>query len=138
MCFCLRQANRLIPNRFSFPLVDRSPQRRGNFDLGTEEEGLLSHYSDVEDEDDAEVIPDQTVLNSNRFEEEEDMEEELQDYTGRSRETVTREEEEEFGTLQQHHQKTRTAKDSYLVGGYTEESEEEENELYRNPYKDDV
>ncbi|KAI8094507.1 hypothetical protein BDF21DRAFT_408894 [Thamnidium elegans] len=51
MCFCLRRANRLIPNRFSFPLVDRAEERqRGQYDVGVEEEGLLSDYSDMEDE----------------------------------------------------------------------------------------
>ncbi|KAI9265882.1 hypothetical protein EDC94DRAFT_604344 [Helicostylum pulchrum] len=50
MCFCLRRANRLIPNRFSFPLVDRAEERqRGQYDVATEEEGLLSDYSDMED-----------------------------------------------------------------------------------------
>ncbi|KAI8883922.1 hypothetical protein K501DRAFT_183473 [Backusella circina FSU 941] len=47
MCFCLQRANRLIPNRFNFPLVDR----RGAHHLGDEEDGLLSHYNDDEEED---------------------------------------------------------------------------------------
>ena len=63
MCFCLRKANRLIPNRFSFPLSDRGARQRGAHDLGVEEEGLLSNYS--EDEDDAEVIEDQHALRDN-------------------------------------------------------------------------
>ncbi|KAI8083217.1 uncharacterized protein B0P05DRAFT_47530 [Gilbertella persicaria] len=62
MCFCLQRANRLIPNRFSFPLVER---RRGPFDLGTEEEGLLSHYSDAEE--DAEIIDNQNALGITRY-----------------------------------------------------------------------
>jgi hypothetical protein len=128
MCLCLRQANRLIPNRFSFPLVDRRQERqRGLYDLGVEEEGLLSHYSDVEDEDDAEVIPDQTLLPSNRHEDEENFDEQ-------------EEEEEEFSTLQQH-QKSSSIKNQKKRYVYNddeeEEEEEEENELYKNPYKDD-
>lgn len=52
MCFCLRRANRLIPNRFSFPLVDRAEGRQsGLYDVGVEEEGLLSDYSDMEQEE---------------------------------------------------------------------------------------
>ncbi|CEP19695.1 hypothetical protein [Parasitella parasitica] len=68
MCVCLRRANRLIPNRFSFPLVDRGDRReRGFHNLGAEEEGLLSHYSDMEDEDDAEIIDNQNALHSARY-----------------------------------------------------------------------
>ncbi|KAI7900410.1 uncharacterized protein BX663DRAFT_517471 [Cokeromyces recurvatus] len=62
MCFCLKRANRLIPNRFSFPLVDRGNTHTRLYDLNEEEEGLLSHYSDVESEDDAEVIDNQNGL----------------------------------------------------------------------------
>ncbi|KAI8644284.1 hypothetical protein BD408DRAFT_413614 [Parasitella parasitica] len=85
MCFCLRRANRLIPNRFSFPLVDRGERRgRGFHDLGAEEEGLLSHYSDdMEDEDDAEAIDNQNALQS-------------------SGQADDAEENEDFGLLQSH------------------------------------
>lgn len=55
MCFLLKRANRLIPNRFSFPLVTR----QGGIQLGQDEErALLSEYSDNE-YNDAEVIVDQ-------------------------------------------------------------------------------
>ncbi|PHZ11955.1 uncharacterized protein RHIMIDRAFT_237774 [Rhizopus microsporus ATCC 52813] len=55
MCFLLKRANRLIPNRFSFPLVTR----QGGIQLGQDEErGLMSGYSDDE-YNDAEVIVDQ-------------------------------------------------------------------------------
>lgn len=79
MCFCLKRANRLIPNRFSFPLVDRGERReRGFHNLEAEEEGLLSHYSDVEDEDDAEVIDNQNALRiSTRSDDEDDQEEDF-------------------------------------------------------------
>lgn len=53
MCFCLKRANRLIPNRFSFPLADRGQVRLEE----DEERGLLNSYSDLEDENDAEEIP---------------------------------------------------------------------------------
>ncbi|KAI8997425.1 hypothetical protein BDB01DRAFT_771097 [Pilobolus umbonatus] len=53
MCFCLRRANRLIPNRFSFPLMDRT---RGSIAI-QDEEGLLVNYND-DDDNDAEVIVD--------------------------------------------------------------------------------
>ncbi|KAI8369732.1 hypothetical protein BD560DRAFT_397659, partial [Blakeslea trispora] len=76
MCFCLRRANRLIPNRFSFPLVER----RGPFDLGSEEEGLLNQYSDVEDDYDAELIGSQNALGiSRRYSDEEDDDEDNSD-----------------------------------------------------------
>ncbi|KAF1802375.1 hypothetical protein FB192DRAFT_1255723, partial [Mucor lusitanicus] len=82
MCFCLKRANRLIPNRFSFPLVDRGARReRGFHDLGAEEEGLLSHYSDVEDEGDAEVIDNQNALRiSRRSDDDDDDDEEQEDF----------------------------------------------------------
>ncbi|KAL0094089.1 hypothetical protein F4703DRAFT_1833719 [Phycomyces blakesleeanus] len=57
MCFCLRKANRLIPNRLSFPLVSTQPKdiagnRRGRgYDASDVEQGdtdahqgLLSEY----------------------------------------------------------------------------------------------
>ncbi|GAN02486.1 hypothetical protein MAM1_0023d01930 [Mucor ambiguus] len=85
MCFCLKRANRLIPNRFSFPLVDRGTRGdRGFHDLGAEEEGLLSHYSDVEDEDDAQVIDNQNALGISRQSDDED------------------DDAEDFGQLQSH------------------------------------
>ncbi|KAL0143657.1 hypothetical protein V8B55DRAFT_1479521 [Mucor lusitanicus] len=88
MCFCLKRANRLIPNRFSFPLVDRGARReRGFHDLGAEEEGLLSHYSDVEDEGDAEVIDNQNALRISRRSDDDDDDDE---------------EQEDFGQLQSH------------------------------------
>ncbi|KAI8350628.1 hypothetical protein EDC96DRAFT_448241, partial [Choanephora cucurbitarum] len=71
MCFCLHRANRLIPNRFSFPLMER----RGPFDLGSEEEGLLNQYSDVEDDHDAELIDNLNALRiSRRYSDDEDEE----------------------------------------------------------------
>lgn len=88
MCFCLRRANRLIPNRFSFPLVERSEQR-GFYDIGTEEEGLLHNYSDDEDND-AEVIDNQNALGITTIEPEEEP---YQDHE-------ESENEEEFGDLQ--------------------------------------
>jgi hypothetical protein len=118
MCFCLRQANRLIPNRFSFPLSDRGAGRqRGAHDLGVEEEGLLSNYSDVEDEDDAEVIEDQQALRDNHSEHEEE------------------EEEEEFGTLQHHSNNQKSPLNN--SANKFDLTEEEDDELYYNPYKDD-
>jgi hypothetical protein len=119
MCFCLRRANRLIPSRFSFPLVDRGQGRqRGAFELGAEEEGLLSHYSDMEDEDDAEVIDNQNALriSSNIPQQEE-------------------EEEEEFGTMQNHHTSSKKPANSFDIGH--DDDDDDENELYRNPYSDD-
>lgn len=70
MCFCLRQANRLIPNRFSFPLVDRG-QGRERFDVSVEEEGLLSHYQEEEEEEEEHHEP--TPIR-HRYEEEEEEE----------------------------------------------------------------
>ncbi|KAI9487334.1 MAG: hypothetical protein EXX96DRAFT_73946 [Benjaminiella poitrasii] len=93
MCFCLRRANRLIPNRFSFPLVDRENNHNRLYDLGAEEEGLLSHYSDVENEDDAEVIDNQNVLYEQDNEDEGD--------------------EEDFGTLQSSHERSNNSEASY-------------------------
>lgn len=59
MCFCLRRANRLIPNQFSFPLrpTNLSPtRRRRGYDASDEEQGdpdstrgLLSEDYDYED-----------------------------------------------------------------------------------------
>lgn len=119
MCFCLRRANRLIPNRFNFPLVDRGERRqRGFHDLGAEEEGLLSHYSDMEDEDDAEVIDNQNSLHVPRHsnEGENEDEDETQD--------------EDFGHLQSH--------DNMFVINDNEQDEEiNDDELYKAPYNDD-
>lgn len=67
MCFCLRQANRLIPNRFSFPLVDRAEGRQ-RFDVSVEEEGLLNNYNQHEEEEEEEEEP---ITNHHRYEEEE-------------------------------------------------------------------
>ncbi|KAG1458424.1 hypothetical protein G6F46_004475 [Rhizopus delemar] len=51
MCFCLKRANRLIPNRFSFPLTERG-QGRVRLAENDEERGLLSEESDAEVIDD--------------------------------------------------------------------------------------
>jgi hypothetical protein len=103
MCFCLRRANRLIPNRFNFPLVERNEQR-GFYDIGAEEEGLLHNYSDIDEEDDdAEVIDNQNVLGITTIHpEEEDEEEELRDINTQYQDHTDEEEEEEedFGDLQ--------------------------------------
>lgn len=55
MCFCLRRANRLLPNQLSFPLRPTSRARRG-YDADDEEqgdpqsrEGLLSHDYNEDD-----------------------------------------------------------------------------------------
>ncbi|KAI7873391.1 uncharacterized protein EV154DRAFT_94832 [Mucor mucedo] len=73
MCFCLRQANRLIPNRFSFPLVDRGEGRQ-RFDVSVEEEGLLSRYQEEEEEEEEEENShhDNTTPVHRRYEEEEE------------------------------------------------------------------
>lgn len=78
MCFCLKRANRLIPNRFSFPLTERG-QGRVRLAENDEERGLLSEESD------AEVIDD-----GYRYEEDE-LQSRLVD------------EEDEFGHLQSSH-----------------------------------
>lgn len=79
MCFCLRQANRLIPNRFSFPLVDRGEGRQ-RFDVSVEEEGLLSNYNRQEEEDRLST----TVAVHHRYEEDNEDDED---------------DDEEFGTI---------------------------------------
>ncbi|CAO3654879.1 unnamed protein product [Mucor fragilis] len=116
MCFCLKRANRLIPNRFNFPLVDRSARREGFHHLGAEEEGLLSHYSDVEDEDDAEVIDNQNALRISRRSDEEEEEE-----------------EEDFGHLQSHDAAAAAA--ATAIGS---DSEDETGSVNKKPYKDDA
>lgn len=74
MCFCLRQANRLIPNRFSFPLVDRGEGRQ-RFDVSVEEEGLLSNYNhhEEEEEEEARVIPNHTIYDSDDNDDDEEF-----------------------------------------------------------------
>ncbi|KAI8331340.1 hypothetical protein BC941DRAFT_438906 [Chlamydoabsidia padenii] len=61
LCFCLRKANRLVPNRYSFPLIlrgDDGDRRRGqqnqftNLDDEESRQGLLNDFSDQEDTDD--------------------------------------------------------------------------------------
>lgn len=84
MCFCLRQANRLIPNRFSFPLVDRGEGRQ-RFDVSVEEEGLLSNYNRQEEEE--EDRPSTTVVVHHRYEEDDEDNEDDED------------DDEEFGTI---------------------------------------
>ncbi|ORZ07639.1 hypothetical protein BCR42DRAFT_397181 [Absidia repens] len=67
LCFCLRKANRLVPNRYSFPLILRSGNDQGNSrgrgrrqrqqdpfdDIDDEEsrQGLLNDFSDQDDID---------------------------------------------------------------------------------------
>ncbi|KAI8972050.1 hypothetical protein BDF20DRAFT_888222 [Mycotypha africana] len=103
MCFCLRRANRLIPNRFSFPLVERAFSRqpaRGFYDLGSEEEeaGLLNSYSDSDTEhnmEDAELIDNQNALQITS--------ESTDEGARRSKSQASEEEEEEeFSELQSH------------------------------------
>ncbi|KAI7863770.1 hypothetical protein BDF14DRAFT_1745268 [Spinellus fusiger] len=97
MCFCLKKANRLIPNRFSFPLVSTHYQERGRtrgYDASDIEqgdleagEGLLSNYEQQEEE---ELITASSLQHSPR----------------RSPQRSPREEageEEEFGELQYAH-----------------------------------
>jgi len=120
MCFCLKRANRLIPNRFNFPLVDRSARREGFHNLGAEEEGLLSHYSDVEDEDDAEVIDNQNALRISRRSDDDDDDEE---------------EEEDFGHLQSHDAATAAA--ATAIGSDSDDDDDTES-TNKKPYKDDA
>jgi hypothetical protein len=64
LCFCLRKANRLVPNRYSFPLIlrgggggEESNRRRGQqnqfttIDDEESRQGLLNDFSDQEDSD---------------------------------------------------------------------------------------
>lgn len=99
MCFCLKRANRLIPNRFSFPLVERNEQR-GFHDLGAEEEGLLHNYSDIDEEDDdAEVIDNQNALGITAIQPEED-EEEQELHAHQYQDHDESDENDDFGDLQ--------------------------------------
>lgn len=116
MCFCLRRANRLIPSRFSFPLVDRGQRRqRGPLELGAEEEGLLNNYSDMEDEDDAEVIDNQNAL----------------------RISSNIPEEEEFGKMQNHHTSAKKPANSFDIGDEDGDHDDPEDEPYTRTYSDD-
>jgi hypothetical protein len=100
--------------------VDRGQGRqRGAFELGAEEEGLLSHYSDMEDENDAEVIDNQNALRI-------------------SSNVREQEEEEDFGTMQNHHTSSKKPANSFDIGHDDDDDDDDgEDELYRNPYNDD-
>ncbi|KAG0166180.1 hypothetical protein DFQ28_007628 [Apophysomyces sp. BC1034] len=57
LCFCLRRANRLIPDRFSFPMMPTSTDRRRQlYDEERDDndpdarQGLLSEYEQEEEE----------------------------------------------------------------------------------------
>ncbi|ORY97235.1 hypothetical protein BCR43DRAFT_233424 [Syncephalastrum racemosum] len=106
MCFCLKRANRLLPNPLSFPLrpraSDRERRRRG-YDQADEElgdpesrEGLLASQDDIDDgeDQDADRLPPRT-----RYHSDEDEEEEQQQQT-RKTTTHPRQSEEEFGDMQ--------------------------------------
>ncbi|CAO3626834.1 unnamed protein product [Cunninghamella blakesleeana] len=58
MCFCLRKANCLVPNKYSFPLALRRSYNRKQDDESNEDlrQGLLNDYSDQEDEDEEQRI----------------------------------------------------------------------------------
>lgn len=64
LCFCLRKANRLVPNRYSFPLIlrggggnddgNRQRSHQNQFNTIDDEEsrqGLLNDFSDQDDSD---------------------------------------------------------------------------------------
>lgn len=58
MCFCLRRANRLLPNQFSFPLRPTNTRQRRGYDVSDEEQGdpdsaqgLLNDYDDGEEDE---------------------------------------------------------------------------------------
>ncbi|SAM02378.1 hypothetical protein [Absidia glauca] len=63
LCFCLRKANRLVPNRYSFPLILRGgggeeSNRRGGqqnqfttIDDEESRQGLLNDFNDQDDSD---------------------------------------------------------------------------------------
>jgi hypothetical protein len=48
LCFCLRKANRLVPNRYSFPLILRGG---GGNDEGNRRRGHQNQFSTIDDEE---------------------------------------------------------------------------------------
>lgn len=105
MCFCLKRANRLLPNPLSFPLRPRASdrERRRGYDQADEEfgdpesrEGLLARQDDFdndEEDDDPHRLPPRARYHSD------DDEEEQQQQT-RTTTADTRQSEEEFGDMQ--------------------------------------
>ncbi|KAI8081520.1 uncharacterized protein BX664DRAFT_195522 [Halteromyces radiatus] len=63
LCFCLRKANRLVPNKYSFPMMLRSSGNRAQQwterdELEDEEsrQGLLNDFEDQDDMEDDEQV----------------------------------------------------------------------------------
>ncbi|KAI9278836.1 hypothetical protein BDA99DRAFT_493235 [Phascolomyces articulosus] len=88
MCFCLRRANRLLPNQRSFQLRPTATTRRRGYDIADEEEGdpesrmgLLSAGYDHDEEEEEE---EDRYINRRRLEEDYGIEDD----------------EEEFGAMQ--------------------------------------
>ncbi|KAI8143459.1 hypothetical protein BJV82DRAFT_94366 [Fennellomyces sp. T-0311] len=98
MCFCLRRANRLLPNQLSFQLRPTQQTRRRGYDVADEEEGdpesrtgLLSEGQyDHDDEDDR--YADRRDWGTAGFSRQQD--------TSTTRQLHEESDEEEFGDMQ--------------------------------------
>ncbi|CAO3595799.1 unnamed protein product [Absidia cylindrospora] len=72
LCFCLRKANRLVPNRYSFPLILRSNNDQGNARGRGRRQRQQDPFDDIDDEESR-----QGLLND--FSDQDDIDEELND-----------------------------------------------------------
>ncbi|KAI9490407.1 hypothetical protein BDB00DRAFT_875308 [Zychaea mexicana] len=99
MCFCLKRANRLLPNQRSFQLRPTEPRRRRGYDVGDEEQGdpesriglLSGGQYDIEDEEEEE---------HGRFADRRNWRQDRRSVDDEDGDSIGRDEDEEFGDMQ--------------------------------------